>query len=159
MKKILSILLICLCLVFTISGCSSTNDNDNGAKTHKAYTFSVDTGDKIRIELDTTGGYDITSDLPFEVSQNGSALSQGIFIKADQFESYVDVVNSDDNARLIKSDTKDSNQYIFWSYNDTEYNIAVLINDSNTGILLGNAVSEDSAKECFERLTISIAEE
>lgn len=157
MKKSILVLLLTLCLIFAFSGCGSTQDG--GAKTHKAFTFSVDTGDKIRVELDTTGGYDLTSDLPFEISQNGSAISQGIFIEAEQFESYAEAVNTDANAKVIENATKDSNQYIFWSYNDSEFNIVVLISDSNTGILLGNAISEDSARECFKRLTINLDKE
>lgn len=157
MKKNISVLLLALCFVFAVSGCSDTQDV--GGKTHKAFTFSVETGDKVRVELDTTGGYDLSSNLPFEISKNGSTLSQGIFIEADQFESYAEAVNSDANAKIIETNTKDSNRYVFWSYNDSEYNIVVLIGDSNTGILLGNAISEDSARECFERLSISLAKE
>lgn len=152
MKKSIPILLLILCLIFTFSGCGE-------AKTHKSFTFSVDTGDKVCIELDTTSGYDITSDLPFEISQNGSSLSQGIFIEAEQYASYVDAVNSDDSAKVIESSTKDSNQYVFWSYNNSEFNIVILVGDSNTGILLGNAISEESARECFNRLTISLDKE
>ena len=157
MKKSMLVLLLALCLIFVSSACGSTQDS--GAKTHKAYTFSVDTGDKIRVELETTDGYDLTSDLPFEISKDGSAISQGTFIKAEQFESYAEAVNTDANAKVIEKATKDSNQYIFWSYNDSEFNIVILINESNTGILLGNTISEDSARECFERLMISLDKE
>lgn len=152
MKKSISALLLFLCLIFTLSGCGEVT-------THKSYTFSVDTGDKIKIELDTTNGYDITSDLPFVISQNGSTLSQGIFIEAEQYESYAEAASTDANATVIEKSTKGSNQYVFWSYNDSEFNIVVLINGSNTAILLGNDVSEDSARECFERLTISLDKE
>lgn len=152
MKKSISALLLLLCLIFTLSGCGE-------AKTHKSYTFSVDTGDKVQIELDTTGGYDITSELPFEISKDGSTLSQGIFIEAEQYASYTEAINTDGGAKVIDEGTKDSNKYVFWSYNDSEFNIVILIGDSNTGILLGNAVSEESAKECFDRLTISLDEE
>ena len=44
----------------------------------------------------------------------------------------------------------------FWSYQDAEYDYAILIEESETGIILGNNVSEDSAKECFERLHFEI---
>ena len=152
MKKSISALLLFLCLIFTLSSCGEV-------KTNKSYTFSVDTGDKVKIELDTTSGYDITSDLPFVISQNGSTLSQGIFIEAEQYESYVEAASTDASANVIEKNTKGSNQYVFWSYNNSEFNIVVLINGSNTGILLGNDVSEDSARECFERLTISLEKE
>lgn len=150
MKKGISILLLAFCLLFSMSGCSG--------ETYKAFTFSVETGDKVRVELNTTGGYDLTSSLPFEISQDGVTLSQGIFIEADKFESYSEAANTDAQAKVIESDTKGKNQYIFWSYNDSEFNIAILIGDSNTGILLGNSTSEESARECFNRLSISIDE-
>ena len=115
MKRSITILLLVMCLIFGVFGCS--NAQDSAVKTHKAFTFSVDTGDKIRVELDTTDGFDISSNLPFEISQNGSVLSQGIFIEADDFESYSEAVNTDMNARVIESSSKDLNQYVFWLKN------------------------------------------
>lgn len=152
MKRNIWIVLFTLCLIFTISGCSNF-------KTHKSFTFSVDTGDMVRIELETTDGYDLSSNLPFEISQGDAVLSQGIFIEAEQFDSYVEAVETDAKAKVIEASTKDSNEYLFWSYDNSEFNIVIRIHDSNTGILLGNAVSEDSARECFERLSISLDEE
>lgn len=71
-------------------------------------------------------------------------------------EQYAAVVQSDENAKLLDSGTKDGNEYIFWSFNDREFNYAILIKDSNTGVILGNNVSEESARECFERLTFTV---
>lgn len=147
MLKKISILLVGMALLISLTGCNSS----------KAYTFSVETGDAVKVSLNTSDKYDITSDLPFSISYNGTALSQGIFITSDNFSQYVDVVDTDSNATLIDSGSKDGNKYIFWSYNDAEYNYAILIGDSKTGIILANNVSEESAKECFNRLTISIA--
>ena len=149
MKRTISVMLAVLCLISCFAGCSNV-------KTSKSFTFNVETGDKISIELDTTDGYDLSSNVPFEVSSDRKTLSQGIFIEASQYEEYVSVVNSDENATVIDSGTKDFNKYIFWSYDGSEYNVAVSIGNSNTGIILGNAVSEESAKECFDRLTFSV---
>lgn len=55
MKRIIGCLVIIGIMLFTLTGCVST----------KSYTFDVETGDKIEIELDTSDGYDITSNLPF----------------------------------------------------------------------------------------------
>ena len=57
---------------------------------------------------------------------------------------------------MLDSGKKDGNDYFFWCYNDTEWNYVIKINGSNTGIVLGNNVSEESAKECFNRLTITV---
>ena len=69
MKRKILIMCSIGCLLFGISGCGNTESNN--AETYKAYTFEVETGDTVRIELDTTGGYDMSSDVPFEITENG----------------------------------------------------------------------------------------
>lgn len=147
-KKCVSVFLAAAAMVFALTGCQTS--------TSKSYTFSVETGDSIKVSLNTADGYDITSELPFVVSCDGNTLSQGTFIVADGFELYKEMINGDESAVILDSGSKDGNEYIFWSYNDSEFDYVILVNDSGTGILLGNNVSEESAKECFERLTFSV---
>ncbi len=149
MIKKFKIFIMCVCVLLSVVGCAS--------KTSKSmsYTYSVETGDKIEITLDTSDEYELTSKLPFSILHDGETLSQGKFITAESYSEYEAVVNSDEKAKLIDSGDKDGNKYLFWSYNGSEYNYAVLIADSNTAVLIGNLVSEESAKECFERIDIS----
>ncbi len=150
MKKVITVVLCVILMSTMIVGCRT--------KSSKSYTFTVDNGDKIKITLDTSDDYDISSDLPFAISCDGEILSQGSFILSDAYEQYVSVVESDENAELLDSGTKDGHEYIFWCYNGSEYNYAILIDDSSTGIILGNPISEESAKECFNRLDIIVEE-
>lgn len=150
MKKTISILLVTLFLISMLSACGDT--------TSKAFTFEVDTGDSIKISLDTSDNYDLSSELPFSVSCNGEVLTQGTFVLGEAYEQYVGAVDSDEKAELLDSGTKDGNEYVFWCYDGSEYNYAVLIGNSSTGVILGNAISEESARECFERLTISLGD-
>lgn len=145
--KVIACALSVVLLLALLAGCS-----DNSTM---AYTFSVDNGDSIKLSLNTMDGYELTSELPFTISCEGNVLSQGSFILGDAYAQYVNIVEEDVNAELLDSGTKDGNEYIFWCYNGAEYNYAVLIADSSTGIVLGNVISEDSAKECFDRLTIT----
>lgn len=153
MKTIAKLFSFALALIFVLSMMTGCNDNST-----KAYTFSVDNGDSIKVSLNTMDNYDISSDLPFAITRNGELQSQGTFIQGDAFEQYKSVVENDENAELIDSGEKDGNEYIFWCYNGSEYNFAILIADSNTGVVLGNVVSEESAKECFDRLTIGVSD-
>lgn len=150
MKKALAIILSVILWMCVISACATSSS--------KTYIFAVDNGDKIRVELNTTENYDLTADLPFMISCDGKVLSQGVFVSADTFQQYVNVVNTDKNAEIIDVGIKSGNEYIFWCYNQSEYNYAILINGSNTGIIIGNSVSEEAAKECFNRLTIAVEE-
>ena len=148
MKKILALVLTVVLLVCLFVGCSTNSS--------KTYTFTVDNGDKIKISLNTTDNYDISSDVPFTISCDGKTLGQGSFVLAESYQQFISVVNTDENAKLIDSGIEDGNEYIFWCYNGSEYNYAVLIKESNTGIVIGNLISEESAKECFNRLTIAV---
>ena len=150
MRKFLACILVISIFTSLFTACTSNSS--------KAYTFSIDNGDKIKIQLNTADNYDLSSDLPFTISCDGKVLSQASFVLAESYQRYVEVVNSDKNATMIESGTKDGNEYIFWCYNGSEYNYAILIKESNTGIVLGNLISEESARECFGRLTISTGE-
>lgn len=147
MKKRLVYVFAILSMMILFVGCGN-------AKTSKTYTFNVETGDSVKVKLDTSDKYNITSEVPFEISQDGDVKSQGTFIFGEAYDQYKDVVDTDENAELLDSGNKDGNEYVFWSYNDSEYNYAILIEGSSTGLILGNDVSEESAKECFNRLTI-----
>lgn len=147
MKRRVALIISAVLLMCLLVACNT--------KSFKAYTFAVNNGDKIRVELDTADNYDLSSALPFEISCNEEVLSQGTFVLAESYQQYVGVVNTDENAKMIDSGIKDGNEYIFWCYNGSEYNYAILIKGSNTAIVLGNPVSEESAVACFNRLKIT----
>lgn len=83
-------------ILVALTGCSieiSTNgggDSNNSSSgdtlvsgevsTEKSYTYSVDNGDDIKIGVNTSLGYDITSEVPFTISKNGETAFQGSFI-------------------------------------------------------------------------------
>lgn len=145
-KKVFMSLAIVGVMLLTLTGCTKS----------RSYTFIVETGDKVKVQLNTTDGYDLSSDLPFTISKDGNTLSQGTFITTDGYNQYIDVVNSDSNARILDSGTKDGISYTFYSYNDSEFNYVIKIDGSNTGILLGNSNSQEEAKKCFELLTFTL---
>ena len=146
MKKRFKTVLLMGVALFALIGCT----------TSKSFTYNVSTGDAIKVELDTSDGYDLTSDLPFTISKNDKILSQGSFITLDGYKQYLDAVDGDDKAEIIESDSRGGITYTFYSYNDSEFNYIIKVDGSKTGILLGNPNSRAEAKECFERLTFSL---
>lgn len=145
------VLVLAVCVLSVFAGCKISKS--------KSYTFDVETGDQVTLTLDTTDDYDITSKLPFSISHDQDVLMQGKFILGDGYEQYVEAVHTDEKAQLLDSGTKDGNDYIFWCYNNMEYNYVVYVNGSDTGVILSCPVSEDAAKACFERLTITLEHE
>ncbi len=148
--RIFSILFIGLMLIL-LTGCGSSS---NGVKTSKSFTYDVETGDKVKITLNTSDNYDLTSSIPFTISKDDEDLTKGIFLTEANYEYYKKAAEQGSNVKIIDSGSKDGIDYIFYNYKDTEFNYVIKIKDSNTGILLGNNVSEKSAKECFNRLEI-----
>lgn len=146
MKKTSLCILALVCVLVTLTACSFHSS--------LSYTFSVDTGDSVKIELDTTDKYSMTPDVPFAVSHDGQVQSQGTFITADVYAKYTGIGETE-NVQVLDTGSKDGNQYIFWCFDGKEYNYAILVGESNTAILLGNMISQESAQACFERLTIS----
>ncbi len=153
MKKVTAVICIFMLMLSCITGCKRASGETNN---YKAYTFAVETGDNVIVKLNISDKYDITSKIPFEVSKDGEVQSQGVFITAKDYDAYVESVSKDEKAKIIDSGKKDSCEYLMWNYNNTEFNYVILIENSNTGIVLGNNVSEKSAKECFERLEIRL---
>lgn len=145
MKKIITFMLCTVMLATVLTGCRS----------YKSYTYTVDTGDSIELRLDTTGGYDISPDLPFVISKDGETISQGSFVTAEAYDYYLALVESDSGAEIIEQKSKNGVEYIFYSVNDREYDYVIKITGSNTGLLIGNIISEESARDCFNRLSIS----
>lgn len=147
MKKTVLCILALVCVLAMVTGCNFHSSI--------SYTFSIDNGDSIEVELDTTDKYSMTSDVPFTVTLDGEAQSYGTFIHSDVYPEYANIGEAE-NTQVLDSGTKDGNQYIFWCFDGKEYNYAILVEGSNTGVLLGNMISQESAQACFDRLTITV---
>ena len=144
MKKIFKSILLVGIMMLALTGCT----------TNKSYTYTVETGDKVKITLNTTDGYDLSSDLPFAITKDGNTLSQGTFIQESYYEQYVNAANT--QGQIIDRGSNDNIEYVFYSYNNSEYNYVIKIKDSNTALLLGNPNSQEEAKKCFELLSFSL---
>lgn len=144
MKKIFMGILMAGIMIVSLTGCT----------TNKSYTYTVETGDKVKITLNTTDGYDLSSDLPFTISKDGNNLSQGTFIQGSYYEQYVNAANT--QGQIIDKGSNDNIEYVFYSYNNSEYNYVIKIKNSNTALLLGNPNSEEEAKNCFDLLSFNL---
>lgn len=146
LKRIFAAVVSAACIM--LAGCDF--------KTTRSYTYEVDTGDKVKVTLDTSDGYKLSKDVPFEISKDGEVQTTGSFLKENGFDLYKAAVGLEEDAEIIDSGEKDGHEYIFVNVGDSEFNYVIKLGNSETGVLLGNKVSEDSAKECFERLVFEV---
>lgn len=146
MKRFFGSLVLIGTLLFIMTGCTSS----------KSFTFDVTTGDKIKIELDTSNGHNLSSSMPFTISKDDNTLSQGTFITMDGYNQYLDIIENDSSAKVIDNGSKKGVTYTFYSVNDAEFNYVIKIDNSKTAVLLANANSESEAKSVFDLLTFSV---
>lgn len=138
-------MLVCTCLNFT--GC--------GKNSSKLVAFRVNMNDKIPVRLNTEDGFEISSDLPFVVSQDGKALSTGSFLPKNAFEQYRDNAFNNPNCKILQQgSTEDGNMYCMWSCNEKEFHYIISIDGMDYSLHLENTVSRDSAEDCFSHLRV-----
>ena len=150
MKNILKYLFVAVLFAVVTSGCT----------TYKSYTYNVETGDKIAVKLKTGNGYQLNKDsnsdaVDFEITKSGEVQSQGVFIYDNYYDQYVNNAKNDSSSTIIEEKSKNGITYVFYNYNNQEFNYIIKIDNSSTAIILGNSVSESSAKEVFNRLSFS----
>lgn len=143
MKKIFLTMVIGIALI-TLTGCTSS----------KSFTYKVETGDNVEVTLDTSDGYDLSSKLPFTISKDGKSLSQGTFIKGSYYKQYVSAAET--QGQIIDRGSKDNIEYVFYSYDNSEFNYVINLKNSSTALLLGNNHSQEEAEKCFELLSFAI---
>lgn len=140
-KKVIGLLMLICCLV----GCQT--------HTSKSYTFNVETGDTIQIELETGDGYDLLQeDGSFTVKKDDETILQGIFLTEDMLDQYENAVETDEDVTM----KKDYHDYIYYEYDGQtgqEYNFIVKVKESQTGLLIGSTTGCQEAQEAFQRLS------
>ena len=147
MKK-LKIVVMMMFVTLLMTGCGS---NDT------SIVFDVETGDKIKVTLDESDNYQLIDDIPFVVSQDDEELSKGTFMNENGYNQYKELVENNEDVNILDEESNSNIEYIFFEYESytSEYNYIIMIKDSNTGIVLKNTVSQDSAEEVFSRLSFA----
>lgn len=160
MKKSVKILSLILVLCSLLCLCTACGGND--VKTNLTFTYTVETGDKVKIELDTSDGYGFKSELPFSITKENETISQGTFITEDGYAQYKSLIDlgAEQGITIIEPETSQNGlTYIFYQVNGsagTEYNYVVKIDNSKTGLLIGSLKSKADAQDVFNHLAINI---
>ena len=150
-KKFLKCLATIFISALVFTGCTKT----------LSYTFNVSTGDEIKVSLEESDGYTLTNKsdtegVDFTIKKDDEVISEAVFATEEDYEYYAEGVEDSEDTKIIDKGEKDNFSYVMWNYNNEEFNCVVLINDSKTAVIIGNQVSEESAKECFERLDFEV---
>lgn len=156
MKRKLSWILVLSLLLVSLVGCGS---KDGPLSTYKSVSFDVDTGDRIKLKLVTSGGYDMNDEVPVQITKDGELQCDAGFMSANKYKENYDVAKADSRFEIVDTGEKDSNEYYVMQYGDKEFYVAIKVAGTNTGVLLRSKVSMESILEVFDRLTITEYEE
>lgn len=143
-KKVSLAIGLMACLI--LSACSF--------ETSKSFTFSVETGDNIKVELRTSDGYDMDSNVPFTVTKDGEDVARGTFLYGSSYEEYRTAYESTEDATLLDEGEKDGNSYYAYSLPE-EIDYFVYVADSDTVVVIASINGDEAAADVFNALTFT----
>lgn len=144
--KLLTPLLLFL-VILTLTGC----------KTSLSYTYSVETGDKVEVKLNTSDGLKMTMGPPFVIKdKDGTELVRGFFAEKSKYDQFEKASKTDPASTRMDDGTKDGNPYFAWDIKDKEYNYAVLLKGEKTAIILQGLKSRAESERVFNNLTFTV---
>lgn len=145
LKKLIALVVV-LVLGVAIAACSFESS--------KSYTFEVDTGDSVKVELDTSDGDDLESaENGFNIKdEEGNLIAYGIFVDELLFNQYAQAAY--DYGENYRESKLDGNLCVYWEPGE-EWDFMVWIEDSNTGIAVV-CDSPETARHLMDRLTFTI---
>ncbi len=152
MRKRISLLLATVACIGILVACSTS--------ANKSYTYSVETGDNIKVEVDLKGGYDITKEIPCDITKDGERIFSCMFAYGEYYDVYRDGAEEAETATILdEGETKDGNQYFFYRVSDedgTEHDFIMKVKDSETVFILASLdIDEDVAVEAFNSITVT----
>lgn len=148
---------ICVLILVALSAIMFT-----ACTTHSnmSFTFNVETGDSIKVSLDTSKGLLLTQeDGKFYVKNGEQELLQGIFLTKENYDYYMNLKDSSAMDVIEEGKGNNNNDYLFYECegdNGKEYDFLVWVSNSNTGILMGSFIDQQSAKDAFNSITASV---
>lgn len=141
-------------VVVTLCGCST--------KTSVATVFGVATGDKVRIEYDTTSTDNslYSEDAEFYVGiKNEKPVLSGCFSSQDAWDYYSEAVKQTEEAEVLECVETEGKECIYYAI-DSEVGMQYIkifrVPDSNTYVVLASLKDKAEVDDNIERLTFSV---
>lgn len=147
--KICNGILLAILMVLLLSACTKS----------MSYSFTVETGDKIKVKLDTTDGYSISQkEGTYTVSLDGTDILTGLFLTEEMYGQYLAALDSEEVEILEESEHNGCTytEYRYTAQDHTEHNFVCWVTGSSTGVLMGSVEPQQAAEEAFLRLTFSV---
>ena len=147
-SKHLTRLACILLLVFVFTACSKSSS--------MSYTFDIENGDFIKVELNTSKGHTLKEEgsnfFVYKPNSDDAKLANGYFLLADD-ASWQKLLDDISDAKIIKEETVEDCQYIYFSYHG-KYYCCVKLANCNSGVKIICA-SENDLNEVMSLLSLN----
>ena len=147
-KRIFTLLILCLFSATIFVACSSHSS--------ESLTFNVETGDQIKVSLDTTNGYKLSqNDGTITVEKDGETILQGVFVTPEQFSEYDSSINSTFGVDILEHKSEAPLFYLYQVEGEsgTETDFLAQIDGAQAGVIFGSLSSLEDAKAAYNALT------
>ena len=126
----------------------------------KSYTFGTESGERIKVRLDTSSGYDIIeNEGQFSITDlDGETVANGIFVTAEFYEAYAELATKYEYV----TGEKDGNDYILYQYvadTHTENNYVIDIAGTDVGLIMASIAEKWEIQDIFDLMTITVETE
>jgi len=153
MRKQFSMFLYVIITILSLAGCTLNNT--------VSFTYAVDTGDRVKVTLNTEDGYTIGTGNPFIISKDGEDILTCQFLSKVGYDYFTENLTDEfvklQNGHIIENGNKDNFDYTFYTVESKfiENNFFVKLNDQ-TSLIIGSLADETEAKNCFDLLSFEI---
>ncbi len=148
-KKMICMVLPALMMVLFLGACTKSF----------SYTFHVETGDQIKIQLDTSEGYQLSQEEgTFTVSKEDTDILMGVFLTEEMYGQYLAALDVDEVEILAEAEHNGC-AYTFYRFtgeDHVEHNYVCWVTGSSTGVLIAGVEEQQAVEAAFERLTFSV---
>ena len=155
LKKKFGCLILCALAFSGLAGCD--------LQTSRALVFDVETGEKVKVKLDTTDHHSLShEDNVFIVKKDDKVMLQGVFLSQELFDSRLSNIAASKEVTIIENKLNEDHGYLYYkvtSDNQTEYDRIFMIQDAKTGILMGSFQSQKEAEAAFDKVQVTLDED
>lgn len=145
-KLIFPVLSMCLVLMLSLTAC----------QTSKSYSFQIDNGEKIKISLNTTDGYDLLQkEGVFTIQKDEKDILKGYFLSAEGYEQKVAAVNATKEVEMIEATPEGSPTFYCYQLKSAawiETDFLFRVEGAQTGAMIGSLATLEEAKAAFALL-------
>lgn len=168
--KTINKIIILLLVLGVLVGCNKDKEENNvdwGEVETEEFVYDMYDGEVVTVSINKESNYRYVIEDPYFFildAESDEQLLNGEFIGAGAYIIYKGFVEDEsevESTLLDHGTTDEGNEYIFWEYDGgdfVQYNYALLIGESDHGVLMGSDISKEVAENVFSNMRFKLGE-